>query len=67
MANVTNSPITTTLGAGGIFAAAVDLVYYAVTQHTVSPNAQMDLSAIFAGVIGVFSKDFNVTGGTKQQ
>jgi hypothetical protein len=57
--NVLSSPITTTVGASGIVSALVDILYYAVTQHIVTPNLQADVSVIFAGVTAVLAKDFN--------
>ncbi len=63
MASPVSSPLTTTSGAGAILTAAVDILYFAVTQHTVSPNIQADFLAIFSGVGLIFAKDFNISGG----
>ena len=63
--SVTSSPITTGGGIAGISAAVVDLLYFGLVQHTVSPNINADLLAIWGGVFFIFSKDFNVTGGSK--
>ena len=66
MNNVMSSPITTSIGSTSILAAIVDLADHAVVEKTVSPNINADIFAIMAGVQGIFSKDFDRTGGSKK-
>lgn len=55
---------TTLLGVGALLSAAGPAVTSVASGHVPDPNT---IGLVFAGILGIFAKDSNVTGGTKQQ
>ena len=58
---------TTALGAGAILTAAGQLATMFASGSVDGNVLVTDFGIIFAGVSGLFAKDFNVTGGSVKQ